>query len=363
MKRFLSSFLLLTFSVTFVSPNWIAALDTRNSARILENFKDHQKEILFETLPFAETGSNILLENEYVKNGLEGLKSRIALMQNAYTIKKDLATEKRMDLEMAIAVMDKAITETENQIQATKDQIYEKQVQSQELLRVSLELKEKIRLHRKTILTYLANIYSDGNVLLDQKGNVDVIKNLILSDQNIDVLLQDVTYKSLVTILGQKFIDEFRALVKEYYLLGLRIADDENQLKELQSSLEKNSVSLELQKNERQKLLEITKGQEELFKNYIEASEKAKASVEDAWQKAEEKYQNSLSDLLKQNGCNKQKISPETLKKCDEIREYFREQEELQKTHFATGSNILIWPIPAKTVSTFFHDAEYYKVL
>ena len=74
-----------------------------------------------------------------------------------------------MDLETAIAAIDKAIEDTANQIMDTANQITEKEVQSQELAQISLDLKKKIYLHRNTILEYLANIYSDGNVLLDKK--------------------------------------------------------------------------------------------------------------------------------------------------------------------------------------------------
>ena len=82
---------------------------------------------------------------------------------------------------------------------------------------------------------------------------------MILSEGNVDSLLQDMTYKSLVTILGQKFVDEYRSLLKEYYLIGVRMQDEKTQLETLKKSLLAQQKNIELQKSERSKLLEITK--------------------------------------------------------------------------------------------------------
>jgi hypothetical protein len=48
-------------------------------------------------------------------------------------------------------------------------------------------------------------------MVLDTDGEVDIVKGLILSDSDTDTVLSDMTYKSLVTILGQKFVDEYRS--------------------------------------------------------------------------------------------------------------------------------------------------------
>lgn len=54
-----------------VSPIFVSAIDTTTSGRILDNFKEQEYALLFETLPFNQTGSEDLLENEYRMNGLE----------------------------------------------------------------------------------------------------------------------------------------------------------------------------------------------------------------------------------------------------------------------------------------------------
>ena len=59
----------LVFST--LSPLLVTAIDTTTSGRILDNFKENEYKILFETLPINQTGSEALLEHEYRMNGLE----------------------------------------------------------------------------------------------------------------------------------------------------------------------------------------------------------------------------------------------------------------------------------------------------
>lgn len=60
-----------TLSLLVLIPTVGVAIDTRTSGRIIDRFKSEQKDILFESLPFSESGANMLLEHEYAINGLE----------------------------------------------------------------------------------------------------------------------------------------------------------------------------------------------------------------------------------------------------------------------------------------------------
>ena len=69
-------------------PSLGVALDPTTSGRIIDNFKEQQESILFESLPFSESGANMILEHEYAMNGLDGLRARLSLVQGAYIAKK-----------------------------------------------------------------------------------------------------------------------------------------------------------------------------------------------------------------------------------------------------------------------------------
>lgn len=54
-----------------LTPLLTTAIDQTTSGRILDTFKDKHYTILFDTLPFSQSGSDELLEYEYRINGLE----------------------------------------------------------------------------------------------------------------------------------------------------------------------------------------------------------------------------------------------------------------------------------------------------
>ncbi len=240
-------------------PSLGVALDPTTSGRIIDNFKEQQESILFESLPFSESGANMILEHEYAMNGLDGLRARLSLVQGAYIAKKSDVTERRKTLEEALTILDSTIAQSEASIALSAMRIREKDLKSQELSQLSIDLSKKIYTYRQTILSYLTNIYSEGNMVLDDDGQVDIVKGLILSESDTDTVLSDMTYKSLVTILGQKFVDEYRSLKKEAYVLRIQMDEERTEMQKLQDAMERQKVLLEFQRTERVRLVEITK--------------------------------------------------------------------------------------------------------
>lgn len=155
--RRLSSIILLTLIIPLGS--W--AIDRTTSGRILDQFKTRQEEILFETIPFTETGANDLLLQEYTMNGLDALKSRLNLIEMGYKMKKTLISEKRFSLEEALRVLNISISQTEDSIKANTDTIEFKSQHLNSLRTSSINTKRKIASYRSTILKYIASIYSE----------------------------------------------------------------------------------------------------------------------------------------------------------------------------------------------------------
>ena len=52
-------------------PALVIAIDPVSSGHILDTFKKEEYAILFENLPFDQSGSRDLIEHEYTMNGLE----------------------------------------------------------------------------------------------------------------------------------------------------------------------------------------------------------------------------------------------------------------------------------------------------
>jgi murein DD-endopeptidase MepM/ murein hydrolase activator NlpD len=342
-------------------PSLGVAIDPTTSGRIIDNFKDQQKEILFESLPFSESGATMILEQEYIMNGLDGLRSRISLVQGAYTSKKTEITEHRKTLEEALEILDKTIAQSEANIELSNKRIREKDLKAQELSQMLIDISKKIYVYRETILSYLANIYAEGNVVFSDSGDIDIVKWLILSDGDTDGILSDMTYKSLVTILWQKFVDEYRLLKKEYYVLRIQVEEERAGIASLKKEFELQKAFLEEQRIERVRLVEVTKWQEALYQDYIQAQEQALIAIEQVWKKAETDYQKWLSSVLEEAWCNSQKKNQTLDKKCENITLYFANERELKKIEYSTGTeNIFSWPVEWRRISAFFRDAEYY---
>lgn len=102
-------------------------------------------------------------------------------------------------------------------------------------------------------------MYSEGNFLFDDEGNIDMMKTLILTGEDTDYYLTDLTYKTLVSELGQKFVDEYRATVREYHVTNIKTQEERISLQKLQSELEDKNNALVAQRKQRETLLEITK--------------------------------------------------------------------------------------------------------
>lgn len=350
--------------LTTLSPFLATAIDTTTSGRILDNFKEGEYKILFETLPINQTGSEALLEHEYRMNGLEWLKNKITSMQETYEAKKSFATEKRTSLEQAIQAIDSAIQKTQDDILNSENSITDKQGKIQEYQVSSLQMKRKIFKNRAIIFSYLANIHSEGSLIYDDNDSIDMFQGLILSDSSTDTIVSDITYKSLVSQLGQKFVDEYKSLIKEYYRITLRTKEEISELQNLQTTLERQKTNLQNQKKEREKLLEITKWQEDLFQKYIESQTLAAEQVERAWQDASKAYSDSMEIILEKSGCDVKSQKPDTSEKCSMMQAFYRNEHALRDIDVLTGTtNIMQWPVISSRITTYFRDASYFNAL
>lgn len=347
-----------------IFPSLSDAIDTSNSGRIIDNFKDRQKELLFDTAPFWGSGANAIIEQEYALNGLESLKNRLQSIEAVYQDKKNAVTSIRLSLENTLQSLDTSIKSMEQSVIDTQGAIAQKQLKIQELQATALALRVKVREHRKVILSYLANLYSEGNLVFDDAGSVDVVKGMVLTDNDSDYTLSEITYKTLVIQLGQKFVDEYRTLVRDLYTNGLAVQEEQENLKQVKSQLELQKKNLESQKVEREKILEVTKWQESLYIQYIAAQQQAQNQIENAWKDANERYQDSFESLMSKYNCEKKTDDAPMTADCIRVKQFFANEKELAKTAFQEGtSNILDWPVTKRRLSAYFRDPSYYAVL
>jgi hypothetical protein len=106
----------------------------------------------------------------------------------------------------------------------------------------------------------------------------------------------------------------------------MKIREEQALLSEEKLLLEKQKETLAAQRNQRQALLDVTKGQEALFDSYIEEQRKAQEQVENSWKTQSNEYNDSLESILEQNGCKEEKKSSATEQKCKRIVAYYKNE-------------------------------------
>jgi murein DD-endopeptidase MepM/ murein hydrolase activator NlpD len=352
----------IVFVFGLIVPLLVSGIDPTTSGRILDAFKDEEYSILFENSPFDESDMNDIYEKEYMMAGIKWLKSRLDDVVKQYEEKKAHMVSQRITLEEAIIMIENSITDTAADIRNIEMRMREKNLEIEEYKDLSIDLSRRIKKNREILLSYVANIYTESNLIFNDSNQVDILQSLIITDTSTDTVGRDIMYKSLVSILGQQFIDDYRNLIKEYYRITNRIEEEIASLDREQVKLDKKKNDLMTQRKYREDLVSATKGKEELYTKYINAQIETQKQLENSWQDANKEYNVSLEKLLEKNGCTKKEKTGQDIEKCANILTFYRNEKALKKVSFSTGtSNIMTWPIDTiKSISSYYKDADYY---
>ena len=355
---FLSSFIFLT-----ATPVLVLGIDPTTSWRIIDSFKREEYEILFESTPFDQKWANEIYEKEYIISWIEWLKNRLSHVIKTYEEKKSEIWLQKSSLESVIANIENSISDASSDIREIEEEIAEKQEDIDQYHSISIDLSVKIKKNRSIMLSYLANVYAEGNLIFNEKNEVDIIRSLILSDQDSDAISQDITYKSLVSSLGQTFIDDYRSLIKSYYKIQTQIEEEVALLDIDNQKLERQKSNLITQRNYREQLLLATQGREELYEKYIESQINMQKRLEESWKDATNAYTASLEKLLDQNGCSVKEKTGRDIEKCGNILSFYRNEKALKNVKISSGTtNIMAWPIDTiPSISAYFRDPSYYR--
>lgn len=229
------------------------------TAKILDNFKNEEREILFENVPFTEDDEKGILHIETRIKGLSKYLTRIESAKQQYKERKIMISKKKNTLKRAIENLDEDIVTQEKEISLLSDDINQKNRDIRSFGDKILELEKKIEENKSSILKYLLYIYSRGDLVYDDTHNVDVLRSIILNDGNMTDIFNDVHYKSLLEVAGQNYIEQHRSLIREYYATKERIKDEKNTQGRMRRNLVAKKRDLESIKQYKQQLLEITK--------------------------------------------------------------------------------------------------------
>lgn len=366
-KKIISLSIVWILLVNFVLP--VFALSKRASSIILDNFKDNQYKILFDESQNFLNEQDLDSFSSYNKMNLYGKISGDVRDKRQYLEQQAQEVSKRTNsLESAVSSIDSEIADIMTQAEKTNDQIIYTSAEVEKNRSAIEMLASKVDENRKIILDYIVHIYKKGNYIFD--GNeVDNLKAIIMQGEDIWEIINDMHFKGIIEVTGQKLIDQHRSFIKQLYLKKVGLDNEETSLRQLRKSLMLQKKVLEDKKSLKQRLLEVSKGKEDLYQKYIND----KLEIE-KWLKIKEleemiRFNHTKKQLLEKYGCEFIDLNIDTVFsrnldwKCLEMNRILYAEGKLA-TQSLPSENPLIWPVlPYYWLSAYFKDPEYTKEL
>jgi|GEM_PF-3714657 len=141
-------------------PTTIVGIKKSRTSKILDTFKDQEKVLLFENVPFSSDDELGIFNAERKMNSLSDILKRIQSSKQQYKEQKQIVTREKITLKRTISELDTSIGETEQSIKDTEDRISEKNREIAQYTQHIEELQQKIAVNKEAILRYLTYIYS-----------------------------------------------------------------------------------------------------------------------------------------------------------------------------------------------------------
>ena len=132
---------------------------------------------------------------------------------------------------------------------------------------------------------------------------MDNLKAILLSGQDIDELVNDMHFKSIIQITGQQLIQKHREYLSELYKTQVTLQKNEKEYKVLRKESIVQKSMLDDKKASKERLLEATKGQEEIYKKYISEKLDAEQNIRVKQLRERIALNNTKKDLLGKYNC------------------------------------------------------------
>jgi len=141
-------------------PTTIVGIKKSRTSKILDTFKNQEKVLLFENVPFSSDDELGIFNAERKMNSLSDILKRLQSSKEQYKEQKRIVTREKITLKRTISELDSSISETEQSIKDTENRISEKNREIAQYAQHIEELQQKITVNKEAILRYLTYIYS-----------------------------------------------------------------------------------------------------------------------------------------------------------------------------------------------------------
>lgn len=372
-KIFTYTFLLIFISSLFAQTYADSLIYSKQvRGKIMENFKQEQfnniynnaNSLLKEDVNFFETQNKIMMFETIRDNNKE--------QKEELDIQRQVISDRVTNLEDAIALIDADIEKTKDEILSLSRNIVALYTEIENTKDEIDDKNKEIYESRKILLEYIAHIYKKQNVLYSwEYQDIDSLKTVLLSDGSLWDILSELHFTSVLEMTGQSLVEQYRKLVKELFVKKLDLEKKNKNLKltKNQELIKKKSL---LEKKEfREKILDYTKGQEELFTQYVKEKIKVDTTLKIKIIQNKVKLKDQKTQILAQYNCDylDEKLFSEDVylmdveygwkKDCIELNKVLTLESQL-KPFSQNKQNVLLWPIaPEKWISAYYKDPSY----
>lgn len=277
--------------------------------------------------------------------------------KNIDTAKEKLvvATDAITSLKTQIENMDYLINNAQAKINNVEKQIAQKENAIDVLLK-DIQIK-KIEIENQKILLkeYLKLLYLQQNNFYDDTQAQDIsVSKLLLADSSVGETFQEIQYFSILEQTGQNIFDTLENTEKEYKDQRTEVIQTKQKLAKLNEQLDGEKTNLKLQQNAKQKLLERTKGEEEIYRDLIANSKREQLEIIDEINSLKENLL-FVEQKIHEDGEN---FNPDNYGNL--ITPNVRAIYDFEINDDYINGETLNWPVsPTRGISAYFHDSAY----
>lgn len=343
-----------------------AALSTEEKWKILSNFTENQYEMLFESNIWELEAEDLKIFNVSKRaNIFWNIWEKLEWERKKYESQSEMSMNRIMSLEDSISGLDLDIEEATLAVTKVNAKIITiKREVSQNKKNIE-ELREKIKNNRELLLKYLVYVYKKTNNVSEWES-IDNIKSILMDGGDMSDIINDLHFKWILQVAGQKMIEEHRKLVSDMYKKKLQLERQEDDLKRIRKIEILDRKILSDKKKFRERLLEVSRGKQKLYEKFVKDKIQAEKKIKLKAFQQKIKFDNIKGNLLQKYGCRFVDMWENTLEsrtltgKCLELNKILYAESQL-KGFGTNASNIFMWPISPKLWITSYYKADSYR--
>jgi len=362
------SYIFLFILIATLSYSWTYALSESQKWVILDNFKEKQYDLLFEsnlwdiTSDFTDIFNATRKMNIYEKRANEAKNQREEAQEKSNILQKNITS-----LQDSIKQLDEDISNTMIRVNRINEKVIDTKDKIDTNEKTIEVLKKKVKDNNEVLLEYLSYIYKKTNTIYND-SEVDNLKAILLNGDDIWGIINDIYFKWLIQVTWKNLIDKHKEYINDLYVEEVNLKKQELNLKQLRKMWIVEKKVLDDKKAFKERILEISKWKQSLYEKFVADKLAVEKNLQMQSFKEKIKFNSVRDELLNKYGCDYVDLSKETNQEVDYLTPECLDvnkliySESLLRDTWTWSYNFFDWPVtPTRWISSFFHDPEYYK--